>query len=31
MNTNVALSTHYLIWSDSGLGREFDLFGCVYN
>jgi hypothetical protein len=29
MNTNVALSSHYMIWSDSGLGREFDLFGCV--
>jgi hypothetical protein len=29
MNTNVALSSHYLIWSDSGLGRGFDLFGCV--
>jgi hypothetical protein len=27
MNTNIALSSHYLIWSDSGLGREFDLFG----
>jgi hypothetical protein len=27
MNTNVALSSHYLIWSDSGLGRGFDLFG----
>jgi hypothetical protein len=27
MNTNVALSCHYLIWSDSGLGRGFDLFG----
>jgi hypothetical protein len=26
-NTNVALSSHYLIWSDSGLGRGFDLFG----
>jgi hypothetical protein len=29
MNTNVALSSHYLIWSDSGLGRGFDLFGCL--
>jgi hypothetical protein len=29
MNTNVALSSHYLIWSDSRLGRGFDLFGCV--
>jgi hypothetical protein len=29
MNTSVALSSHYLIWSDSGLGRGFDLFGCV--
>ena len=29
VNTNVALSSHYLIWSDSGLGRGFDLFGCV--
>ena len=27
MNTNVALSSHYLIWSDSGLGRGFYLFG----
>jgi hypothetical protein len=27
MNTEVALSSHYLIWIDSGLGREFDLFG----
>jgi hypothetical protein len=27
MNTNVTLSSHYLIWSDSGLGRGFDLFG----
>jgi hypothetical protein len=27
MNTKVALSSHYLIWSDSGLGRGFDLFG----
>jgi hypothetical protein len=26
MNTNVALSSHYLIWSDSGLGRGVDLF-----
>jgi hypothetical protein len=26
-NTNVALSSHYLIWSDSGLVRGFDLFG----
>jgi hypothetical protein len=26
-NTNVALSSHYLIWSNSGLGRGFDLFG----
>jgi hypothetical protein len=26
-NTNVALSSHYLIWSDSGLGTGFDLFG----
>jgi hypothetical protein len=26
-NTNVALSSHYLIWSVSGLGRGFDLFG----
>jgi hypothetical protein len=26
-NTNVALSSHYLIWSDFGLGRGFDLFG----
>jgi hypothetical protein len=26
-NTNVALSSHYLIWSDSGRGRGFDLFG----
>jgi hypothetical protein len=22
-----SLSSHYLIWSDSGLGRGFDLFG----
>jgi hypothetical protein len=29
MNTNVALSSHYLIWKDFGLGRGFDLFGCV--
>jgi hypothetical protein len=29
MNTNVALSSHDLIWSGSGLGRGFDLFGCV--
>jgi hypothetical protein len=29
MNTSVTLSSHYLIWSDSGLGRGFDLFGCV--
>jgi hypothetical protein len=27
MNTNVALSSRYLVWSDSGLGRGFDLFG----
>jgi hypothetical protein len=27
MNTNVTLSSHYLIWSDSRLGRGFDLFG----
>jgi hypothetical protein len=27
MNINVALSSHYLIWSDSRLGRGFDLFG----
>jgi hypothetical protein len=27
MNTNVTLSSHYLIWSDSGLRRGFDLFG----
>jgi hypothetical protein len=27
MNTNVTLSNHYLIWSDFGLGRGFDLFG----
>jgi hypothetical protein len=27
MNTNVALSSHYLVWSDSRLGRGFDLFG----
>jgi hypothetical protein len=27
INTNVALSSHYLIWSDSVLGRGFDLFG----
>jgi hypothetical protein len=27
MNTNIALSSYYLIWSDSGLGRGFDLFG----
>jgi hypothetical protein len=27
MNINVALSSHYLVWSDSGLGRGFDLFG----
>jgi hypothetical protein len=27
MNTNAALSSHYLIWSDSRLGRGFDLFG----
>jgi hypothetical protein len=26
MNTNVTLSSHNLIWSDSGLGRGFDLF-----
>jgi hypothetical protein len=29
MNTNLALSSHYLIWSDFRLGRGFDLFGCV--
>jgi hypothetical protein len=29
MNTNVSLSSHYLFWNDSGLGRGFDLFGCV--
>nr|ACN35971.1 unknown [Zea mays] len=29
MNTNVTLSSHYLIWSDSGLGRGFDLLCCV--
>jgi hypothetical protein len=29
MNTNVALSSHYLLWSDSRLGRGFGLFGCV--
>jgi hypothetical protein len=27
MNRNVTLSSHYLIWSDSGHGRGFDLFG----
>jgi hypothetical protein len=27
MNTNVTLSSHNLIWSDSGLARGFDLFG----
>jgi hypothetical protein len=27
MNTNVTLSSHYLIWSNSELGRGFDLFG----
>jgi hypothetical protein len=27
MNTSVALSSHYLIWSNFGLGRGFDLFG----
>jgi hypothetical protein len=27
MNTNVTLSSHYLIGCDSGLGRGFDLFG----
>jgi hypothetical protein len=27
MNTNVALSSHFLNWSDSGLGRGFYLFG----
>jgi hypothetical protein len=27
MNTNITLSSHYLIWSDSRLGRGFDLFG----
>jgi hypothetical protein len=27
INTNVTLSSYYLIWSDSGLGRGFDLFG----
>jgi hypothetical protein len=26
MNTSVALSSHNLIWRDSGLGRGFDLF-----
>jgi hypothetical protein len=26
VNTNVTLSSHYVIWSDSGLGRGFDLF-----
>jgi hypothetical protein len=31
MNTNIALSSHYLIWSDSGLGRGFDLFGVSRN
>jgi hypothetical protein len=31
MNTNVALSSHYLIWSDSRLGRGFDLFGVSRN
>jgi hypothetical protein len=29
MNTNVALSSHYLVWSDSRLGIGFDLFYCV--
>jgi hypothetical protein len=29
INTNVALSSHYLIWSDSGLGRGFDLLECL--
>jgi hypothetical protein len=29
MNTNVALSSHYLIWSDSRLGRGFDLLECL--
>jgi hypothetical protein len=24
---SLSLSSHYLIWSDSGLGRGFDLFG----
>jgi hypothetical protein len=27
MNINDTLSSYYLIWSDSGLGRGFDLFG----
>jgi hypothetical protein len=29
MNTNVSLSSHLFGWSDSGLGRGFDLFVCV--
>jgi hypothetical protein len=29
MNTNVTLSSHYLIGMNFGLGRGFDLFVCV--
>ena len=29
MNTVVSLTSHYLIGMIFGLGREFDLFGCV--
>jgi hypothetical protein len=29
MNTNVTLSSHYLIGMNFGLGRGFDLLFCV--
>jgi hypothetical protein len=29
MNTNVALSSHYLIWSDSGLGEDLISLECL--
>jgi hypothetical protein len=30
MNTGLSLTSHYLIGMIFGLGRGFDLFGCVF-
>jgi hypothetical protein len=30
MNTSLSLTSHYLIGMIFGLGRGFDLFGCVF-